>query len=463
MCEVWPGPRCNDKCQTRDIKRELFHQISKVHGKGTPEYNNSLSELLEAQHVYDTTPQGIKELQDSIVNLPNDSLNRITFSRFVQGKATRIMQSDALKEIQNGRVPALARIISDLDGSFEPEEIEMIIAASRENREKAVTNDIYLRKNPNDLTLEAAEQLIHAITEKSGEDYYDYVDKISNSIAETYGRNVSQQMIDDSQLLDSLEPPSNINLHAYRSIGNAIKKAKEQTRDELMRISAVQDAPPKIVAEYFDAYRKQYKDEYAHLPQKEQPNPPKDWVEGSIPTTGLTRNNTTSFIPRDPATLYAIYKLRTDLNAIPDYLKQSSKISAIDKQENGFTVTHMSRTGKQIKKETFADYKDLTDIIKRDAKDAVIIIDDIDNNINSLSVNNKIISIKDIAKKHFNTTSETVPLLATELKVQENVLDIYGAMRKKILKTWATKPLRTETPNLDFTPTNKSRSLKLVR
>lgn len=462
MCEVWPGPRCNDKCQTRDIKKELFHQIAKVHGKGTPEYNNAMSELLESQKVYDTTPRGIKELEELIVNKPNDPLNRINFSRFVQGKSIRMMQSEALKEIQNGRVPALARIISALDGTFSPEEMETIIAASRENREIAVTNDIYLRKNPNDLTIEAAEDLVNQINSKSGEDYYEYVAKISKSINATYGRNVSQQLINDSQLLDSLEPPSQTNLHAYRSIGNAINKAKEQTRDELMRIAAIQDASPAIIAEYFDAYRQQYKEKYSHLPQKEQPNPPREWIEGSLPKSGLTKNDTTFFVPRDPATLYAIYKLRTDLNAVPDYLKQSSKISAIDKTLDGFTVTHISRTGKHIKQESYP-YDELVNIIKRDSKDAVIIIDEPNKQILDVANPNKIIFLKDIAKKHFNTTSETVPLLATELKTKESVLDVYGAMRKKILKTWATKSLRTETTNLDFTPKNESRSIKLVR
>lgn len=463
MCEVWPGPRCNDKCQARDIKRELFYQISKTHGRDTPEYNNAMSELFESQKVYDTTPQGIKELYNTVAAPEGKASDRLFFERLIQGKSTRIMQTEALKEIQKGRVPALARIIATIDKTFDEEEMESIIASARENREQSLLNNVIL-KPQKDLSVEAAEKEIKEINETAGSEYYEYVDKISNAITEIYGNNVPQQLIDDSQLLDNLEPPSEINLHAYRSIGNAINKAKEQTGDEIMRIAAIQDASPKVIAEYFDAYRKQYKEEYAILPQTQQPNPPKEWVEGSLPKSGLTKNETTFFIPRDSATLYAIYKLRTDLNAIPDYLKQSSKISAIDKTGEGFTVTHMSRTGKSIKTETYSDNSELIKILQRDVKDSVIIMDEPNKDIlSNVKEKNRLIFLSDIAKKHFNTTSTNTGMLASEFKTKENTLDIYGAMRKKILKTWATKPLRISTPNLDFTPKGESRSIKLVR
>ena len=465
MCEVWPGPRCNDKCQVRDVKLELFHQISKTHDRYTPEYQNAMAELLASQQVYDTTPRGIKELYQEVKQGDTPALHRVNVNRLIAGKSTRIMQTEALKEIQNGRVAALARIISAVDDYFSPEELESIIASARENKEKSALNKAHL----NTITGEGIkdddiEKTINEINSISGAEYYEYVAKIGEALNSKYGNIVPESIRQDTYILDNLEPPSEINFHAYRSIGNAINKAKEQTRDEIMRIAAIQDSSPKTVAEYFDAYREQYKNSYSQLPSVEQPNPPREWIEGSLPQSGFTNNDSSLFIPRDSATIYAIYKLRTDLNAIPDYLKKSTKISAIDYINDGFTVTQVSRTGKELKKEIFSSREELTKIIKRDIKDSVIILEEPTKEIkDEISEKDKLIFINDISSKHFNIASKDVKLLAAEFKTSESILNIYGAMRKKILKTWATKPLRSLTPVLDFTPKGESRSFKLVR
>ena len=468
MCEVWPGPRCNDKCQTRDVKRELFYQISKTHGKYTYEYNNALAELIESQKIYDTTPRGIKELYNTVYSQEEstESIQKMNLARLVTGKSTRMMQTEALKEIQNGRVGALSRIVSSLTGFYSPEEVESIIASARENKEASALNNAYLEimitktdtKNIN------PDEYINSITAKEDGTYYEFIDKIGNALNEKYGNNIPQQLIDDSHILDGLEPPSSINFHAYRSIGNALNKAQEQTSQEIMRISAIQDAPANVTAEYFDAYRKFYQESYSNLPSTERPDPPREWVEGSLPNSGITKNSNTTFIPRDPATLYAIYKLRTDLNAIPDYLKQSTKISAIDKTIDGFTVTHLSRTGKELNKENYNESQNLNDIIKRYIKDSVVIIDKPSENMdNEIKTSSRIIYIDDIVSKHFNTASDKLEYLAPEFNAKENVMSLYSAMRKKILKTWSTKPLRNSALSLDFAPSGKSRFNKLVR
>lgn len=465
MCEVWPGPRCNDKCQVRDIKRELFYQISKIHGKNTPEYNNAMAELLASQQVYDTTPRGIKELYEEVKKEDSNSVKKLNIYRLIAGKSTRLMQIEALNEIKNGRVSALAKIVSSIDDYYSPEEVEAIIASARENKEEAAINKIHIESALGDgVDVNDIDSKISSINANSGEEYYEYVKKVGEALNAKFGNNISQELIDASHTLDALEPPSEINFHAYRSIGNAINKAKEQTRDEIMRIAAIQDSSPKTIAEYFDAYRVEYNNKYSQLPSTEQPNPPKEWVEGSLPQNGIIKNSSSSFIPRDPATIYAIYKLRTDLNAVPDYLKKSTKYSAIDYNDKGFTVTHVSRTGKELKKENFADLSELNKIIKRDSKDSVIILAEETPDIQKeVSAKDRIISLKDIASKHFNTSSKNMTMLASEFKTQESTLSLYGAMRKKILKTWATKPLRSNTPVLDFAPKGDSRSIKLVR
>lgn len=464
MCEAWPGPRCNDKCQTRDIKQKAFHEVAQKHDKATIEYNNALIELVVAQKVYDTTPKGIQELKEMVEASSGSDNHHSYASRLLQGQTTRIMQTEALKEIQNGRLHAISRLTHLLQNEYSTDEIEFIIASARENKENRKLNEIHNGLLKNEVyTIDDINQTIEQANVKAGEEYYDYVDKITTAIQSLVSSKHSEQINNDLQLLQKLEPPSEVNLQAYRSIGNAINKAKEQTRDEIMRISAIQDAPAHIVAEYFDAYREQYKNIYSKLPSSEQPNPPKEWVEASIPQCGITKSNETRFIPRDPATIYAIYKLRTDLNAIPDYLKQATKISSIDKTDETIIITHTSRTGKLLNKEQHP-IRQLPSILARDVKDSIIIIDSIDeatlNNIKDLS---KLIMLKDLAKKHFNTTSATLDELSKEFKTNTSSLSVYSAMRKKILKTWSTKQARTSTPVLDFKPTGKTRSTQLVR
>lgn len=463
MCERWPGPRCNDKCKNRDTKKELLYQISRVHSIESIEYKKALAELLSSQDVYDTTPRGIKELSESIST--DTSGNNIQQSRFVKGKATRMLQTEALKEIDEGRVKDLATIINDLDSTFSIEELETIIAASRENREKAIIGNLIMDVvQSKEKTVEGLEVIIDNHLKTSGDEYYEYVNKIKESIHNEYGTNVPKHVIAAINRLDDMLPPNKVNLHAYRSIGNAIEKSKQQLSEEFDKISAIQDTSPKTVAEYFDAYRKNYKTEYASLAPEQQPNPPKDWIEGDLPSNGLTKAESSFFIPRDPATVYAIYKLRTDLNAIPDYLKQSTKIAAIDDTDEGFTVKYMSRTGKELNVKTFTDRKTLTDELNKDTKDTVLIFKDTDDlTTASIKDKNRIISLPDIAAKHFDIQAKDSKTLSETFKTSNDTLNLYGAMRKRILKTWGTKPTRTQSTNLDFKPTFNTRSTRFVR
>lgn len=463
MCERWPGPRCNDKCKNRDTKKELLYQISRVHSRESIEYKKALAELLSSQDVYDTTPRGIKELSESIST--DTSGNNIQQSRFVKGKATRMLQTEALKEIDEGRVKDLATIINDLDSTFSIEELETIIAASRENREKAIIGNLIMDVvQSKEKTVEGLEVIIDNHLKTSGDEYYEYVNKIKESIHNEYGTNVPKHVIAAINRLDDMLPPNKVNLHAYRSIGNAIEKSKQQLSEEFDKISAIQDTSPKTVAEYFDAYRKNYTTEYASLAPEQQPNPPKDWIEGDLPSNGLTKAESSFFIPRDPATVYAIYKLRTDLNAIPDYLKQSTKIAAIDDTDEGFTVKYMSRTGKELNVKTFTDRKTLTDELNKDTKDTVLIFKDTDDlTTASIKDKNRIISLPDIAAKHFDIQAKDSKTLSETFKTSNDTLNLYGAMRKRILKTWGTKPTRTQSTNLDFKPTFNTRSTRFVR
>lgn len=463
MCEKWPGPRCNDKCKNRDIKKALLQQVAKVHSTESFEYKNAVAELLASQETYDTTPRGIAELTETLKT--NKITSSIIPARLIKGKTTRLLQTEALKEIENNRVSSIANIISTLYPVFSQEETETIIAAARENREKAVIKNLSFNifKTQN-YSVDNINKTIEDALETSGESYYEYVEKIKNTIHQTYGFNIPEHVQQSLTVLDELMPPNKVSLHAYRSIGHALEKSKQQLNDEFHKISAIQDASPKTVAEYFDAYRQQYKEKYANLPAEQQPNPPKDWIEGDLPRNGLTKNEETFFIPRDPSTLYAIYKLRTDLNAIPDYLKQSTKIAAIDKIGNTYQVKYVSRTGKDLKTETFQTSEEAANILNKQTNDTTIIFKNKEDAADiHIKDRHRIISIPDVASKHFDIQNDSTESLTSFLKTNNNSLDIYGAMRRKILKTWSTKPVRNQTENLDFTPQMNTRSIKFVR
>lgn len=463
MCERWPGPRCNDKCKTRDVKRELLNQIAQAHTRESIEYKTALAELLSSQEIYDTTPRGIKELTETIQNQNIDS--SIIPSRYVRGKSTRMMQSEALKEIDNERVSNIAEIVSTMYPVFSKEETETIIASSRENREKAIIKEMSLEVFKNKtFNVKDLDRVIDSNLDTSGEEYYQYVDKIKSGIYEKYGNLPPKNVSEAIQKLDSMDPPNKVSLHAYRSIGNAIEKSKTQLGEEINRIAAIQDAQPKVVAEYFDAYRKDYNEKYASMPAEKQPNPPKDWIEGDLPHNGLIKNETTFFIPRDPATIYAIYKLRTDLNAIPDYLKQSTKLASVDETPNGYTVKYTSRTGKSLKTEQFSSKEELIKTLNQNTKDTTVIFKDSDEQtLSKIKDKHRIITLPDIASKHFDIQQKDPANLSHFFKTESDTLDIYGAMRKRILKTWGTKPTRTQTVNLDFKPDFNTRSSKFVR
>jgi hypothetical protein len=460
MCEKKPGPRCNDKCKVRDAKLAIYKSISKTHPKHSFEYNQALAELVIAQEVYDTTPKGIQELRTKLETEP-DAIHAM---RYAKGKATRMMQSQALNEIETGRVNKIASLISDFDSFFSVEEIESIIQSSRENREKFIIQTLSNRVNSNEIfNPEDIDDEINEIILNSGTQYKEYLNKIKHDIIKKDGI-LSKDYELALNELSLMKEPSNVNLHAYKSVGFGIQKSKAQLATEINKIAALQDSSPQVVAEYFDAYLKHYKKKYSTLNSDKQPNPPKSWIESETVNTGLVNSSSSNFIPRDPATVYAIYKLRTDLEAIPDYLKLSTKITAIDNSRDGYEITQVSRSGKTIRKDHCNTDEELSRILVKDVKDSVIMMAKVPDEIYANSKNkHRFISLSDISEKHFDIYESKTSNIADFLKVNKNTLSIYSGLRKRILKTWSTKQSRLVSERLNFNPTGVSRSVALVR
>lgn len=459
MCERKPGPRCNDKCKLRDTKLNALNTAAKSHAKNSFEYRKAASELVVAQEIYDTTPKGIEELSKTI-NIDSSNLAKY---RYLKGRTQRQMQHDALKEIDNGRTSLVSAVVSSFESYFSPEEIESIIQSSRENREEF----LLLENKEKDLALydlNKLDTLSTEITASSGAEYYEYLDKMRENVNQSLNGDNKEKALEAIGKLEGLDAPSNVNLHVYRSMGHALNKSKSQLSNELSRIAAIQDSNAETIAEYFDAYKKLYNDKYFSEQSYKQPNPPKDWIEGELSNSGFVNAKSSNFIPRTPDTLFAIFKLRTDLEAIPDYLKLSTKITAIDYTDNGFTTTQVSRSGKTIRKTKHATEEELSQTIVKDLKDSVILMPTVPSEIYTKSKNkHRFISLQDMSKKHLDIFESSPEVVSHVLKVQNDTLSIYAGLRKKMLKTWATKNARSNSERLSFTPTGKTPSLQLVR
>lgn len=461
MCEKRPGPRCNDKCKIRDARIAKYNKLSKTLKKDSVEYKTLVAEIVAAQEVYDTTPKGIEELKEKALAYPDPT----NISRYAKGKLTRLMQHKALEEIENGRTAAVARIVGSFDSFFDEEELESIIQSARENREKFVLDSLtesILKEE--EINLGKVESDISSYNESAEEKYSSYLDKMEDNLSKRFNGSIPSDLKKDMELLRSLDAPTDINLHTYRSIGFAIEKSKRQVDNEISRIAAIQDTSSIVAAEYFDAYRNEYKTKYANLSPELQPNPPREWLEGELNGNGLTKNRSSNFIPRDPATVFAIYKLRTDLEAVPDFLKQSTKITAVDFNGTGYKLTQVSRSGKAIQKMEAANEQELSSLIVKSLNDSVILMPRVPDSIYEKSSNkSRFISIADIAQKHFNFADVNTDTLKDYVGSNGDTLSLYSALRKKMLKTWSTKPSRVNSDKLSFKPTGASRSIQLVR
>jgi hypothetical protein len=444
----------------RDARVAKYNKLAKTIKKDSVEYRTLVAEIVAAQEVYDTTPKGIEELKEKVISQPE----ALTAMRYAKGKLTRSMQHEALKEIEIGRTESIAKIVSSFDPFFSSEEVESIIQSTRENREAFIIDSLSESMPERGIDLENIDSKVGSYSSPDNEGYTRYLDKMEENLNLRFNNEIPLDIQAELDKLKSLDAPTDINLHTYRSIGFGVEKGKKQLGNELSRISAIQDAPVAVVAEYFDAYRKEYNDKYSSMPADAQPNPPREWLEGELNGNGLTKNKTSNFIPRDPATVFAIYKMRTDLEAIPDFLKQSTKITAVDFDGDGYKLTQVSRSGKAIKKLEAANEEELSSLIVKSLNDSVILMPRVPESIYEKSDNkSRFISIADVAQKHFNFADVSSASIKGYLGSEGNTLALYSALRKKMLKTWSTKASRTNSEKLSFKPTGASRTITLVR
>lgn len=318
MCEEFPGPRCSYDMSLKVKKREqTLLRVVKENGKDSHAAFVALARLEKAQEEYRSTPKGLKELEEQVRNDPDDKEAR---EMFLKASTVRGMQANALKEIKSGRVSSIAVITSDLKNFHDIEETESIIESSRENAERWTLRG-NLEKNPF-----PAKPLL----------YDKFVNSLGTALENKYGEgNVPEHLQEAVNNLKNMDPPDAVNTQAYNNLPQAFDKAKQQLIGEIKNAAALQNVDAKICAEYYEAYREQYKTMYAGLPEDERPDPPSSWVRGEFNQSGYAKDPTSSYAPHDRASMYAMFRLRTDDKAIPDYVKQSRGIASIDIETAG--------------------------------------------------------------------------------------------------------------------------------
>lgn len=315
MCYPYPGPRCSTDTKTRlKSYQDKLLDAKDNFGEGSHEFNKVAAKLNILQKEYDATEQGMKDLQHLIDNDTNVREYRI---RLEEAQRTYAMQKNAYHEIQIGRQALIAELAPNPEGFFEPQELLSITEAAREYNERM------------------AQRYGTEVKPASDNAYNKFLDNTEARLQAEYGDNIPQEKLDVLAQLRTMEAPDNVNLKTYDTMEVSVTRAKEALKTQIDSAAALQNVDASTAAAFYEGYREQYNKKFASLPPLERPDPPAAWVRGDYGQSGYTKDFDSSFAPRDAASLYAIYRLRSDANAIPEKFKTYKDIASIDLETSG--------------------------------------------------------------------------------------------------------------------------------
>ena len=448
MCKEYPGPRCSSHAKmAKDRAEKVLHETMAAN-RNADSTNNLAIELArrdynEALMAYNATPDGIETLLKS----KETQLAHCA-------KKKRDYQIEALNEIRSGRFPAMSSLLTETQSLFDKEEVETILSSVRRITEKNHLHQLQ------DASVEHRE-----LSEAEKNHYYiSTLNQYEQRLREAQSGSLTKRQMDLLTKLRQQKTPQEItSLDTYAKAFTGLAKAKDAMRKEIRVIAVLQDVSPQVAAAYHDAYREQFKNEYAHLPAKEQPNPPKEWVEGSSSDTGFQNDVTTSIAPSDPATMYATYRLRADMNAIPDYLKNSRNIATVNVEEGQVSIVLCNSKGKQLESSTLL----LNDVQSAAEKlqNRIIVLNSHPSTKNWLSslsnrtnLKSSVLPIGEFSSKHLNLPNKSVNMLCQAVNVpttgpQADVtMKAYLAAKSKIGTQWKSKARRRQLPQIEGMP-----------
>lgn len=305
-------------------KDDKIRLAEKKDGTITVFKNNKFADNLPSQKGLKSKLKQANKIAKMIANAEYDPLTNEYDTATAITQIKDLFDADRNIERENGRHAIISNISFMLQNFLDEDEVGTLSDSARDFYEAGIIKNIV--KN------DAAPQFNQA-TEF---EYQTTLDLMENRLSDYYNGDIPQNIIEDLTALRYMEPPSEVALKAYRYLYgedsdkmNAMSRAQNAINTEIKNISGLTGVSKDIAAAYFEAYRKQYKEEFAHLPESERPDPPKEWIETKNPTSGFKAPGMLgNYMPSDPATLYASYRLRSDPNAIPSVLKEKEILYA---------------------------------------------------------------------------------------------------------------------------------------
>lgn len=467
MCEAYPGPRCSPEMLSKlNTRVKKLTTIENSYGKDSYEYVKQAALVEASQKDYDATPKGLQALKDQItVDSENDTL----IKRYITASNIRTMQQNAVGEIRNGRKDIITDLFLPTQTFYSLEELSTLIDASREAEEtKQLKTDTLVNKLTQDEHIKQVDELKTQLTV-----FYKGVlpEEVETAIQKLYVSGESDE----------------VTMRAYLNIPTVINNSRKQLNQEIQKIAVLNNITPSQAADLYDSYRTHYNMVYAGLPESQQPNPPEKWVRGELAYGSFTRNSKTNLIPRDPASLYAVYKLNCDPDSVPDYLKKRKNFSSITAEptstgETLLTVSTFTPNGRKVSTKTFtqtaasnglqghtANHKQdvlAGELLKVLENKTLLTLGDKTSTeyVQSLFKPHQYaelqtFNIADYALKHYTLPQMTVKALASEAGVKLDAdnsvkkpsdADLFFRIEKNVKAQWGQKVSRKTLPHIDI-------------
>lgn len=412
------------------------------HPMGSLEVKTSERDYREALESFLATPDGLAQIANESPELVR------------KYQKMRDYQVEALNEIRSGRFSKMTSLLTSSQSFYEQQEITTVLSSLRRISEKSHIKQI------GDATRSSTEQS----EEEKKHHYLSLLNYYETRLREAQRGSLTTDQMDALTELRQQKPPKEITtLETYGQAFAGLVKSREAMRKEIQRISVMQDVSPKIAGAYHDAYRKEYQSEYAHLPAKQQPNPPREWVEGRYGTTGFQNDSSTMLAPSDAATMYATYRLRSDMQAIPDYLKNSRNTASVSIEDNDVNIILCNSKGKEIEN-SYIQSSDVHTAAEKLQGRIIVMGNDSEAKdwLSSLSkkasLRSSVIPTSDLSSKHLNLPDNSMTTFYQALNVEgagtraANTMQAYLAARTKISAKWNSKAPRRYASPLEELP-----------
>lgn len=426
MCEVAPGPRCSfDMSNRLDARIKAYNNALKCNPQNIAELNILKMKVVVAQEDYDTTPGGLEQLKKQLKENPAEI---IVQQRLTKATLTREQQTLALEEIRNSRAVTISSLYTQLVKGYDNAETFSVLETAREEAEKSQLLKVS----------SGGSAQVFSDDETRQEKYTKLLDNLEEQLPEQKNKIAK---------LRKMEPPQGVHLEVYESLHTYFGKSKTQLKHQINEIATIQNTTPAIAEAFYKAYRDQYIQNYLNKPLAEQPNPPAHWVKGEFNHSGYSQSPTSKFAPHDKASMYAVYRLRADDNAIPNYMKQTKQYILIKTDKTNLVFTTYTPQGKKVREINLSTESHPT-LLQQQLTGKTLLQTQATP---SYLIPQSTINQNDYISKHFDLPSyQTSGITSQILPEASNPLEIHLAARKKIKKVWNNKPARANAPTLSI-------------